>query len=372
MSLSPRKIAVAHPYLCGREREYVLECIDTTWISSVGTFISRFETQFAEYAGARNAIAVSNGTVALHAALLGLGVEAGDEVIVPTMTFVATANTVAYCNATPVLVDSEPRTFNVDPARVEAAVTNKTRGIIPVHLYGHPCDMDAIRDIARRHDLWVLEDAAEALGATYRGARAGSLGDCATFSFFGNKTITTGEGGMIVTDDDALAARIRLIKGQGMDPKHRYWFPQIGYNYRMTNVAAAIGLGQLEQIDTHLGRRDEVRAWYDELLAPLEGRVRRPIEEPWAHSSYWMYSVALEDGVPRERDDVMRAMSERGVETRPVFYPMHVMPVFSADSAHFPVATWYGERGISLPTHALLSREDVEYVVEVLAESITA
>lgn len=370
MTLPLRKIAIAHPYLCGREREYVLECIDTTWISSVGKFISEFEAAFADYVGVRHAIAVSNGTVALHAALLGLGMKPGDEVLVPTMTYVATANAVAYGNGIPVLIDSEPRTFNLDPQRLEAAITPRTRGIIPVHLYGHPVDMDPVLDLAGKHGLFVLEDAAEALGATYRGRNAGSLGNCATFSFFGNKTITTGEGGMVVTDDDELASRIRIIKGQGMDPHHRYWFPQIGYNYRMTNVAAAIGLGQLEQIATHLQRRNDVREWYDELLAPLDGRVRRPFQEQWARSSYWMYTIALEDGVGRKRDDVMAAMAQRGVETRPVFYPMHVMPVYHRALADFPVATWYGERGISLPTHALLTREDVEYVVGALAESI--
>jgi perosamine synthetase len=344
--------------------------MDTTWISSVGKFIGEFEAEFARYLGTRHAIAVSNGTVALHAALVGLGVERDDEVIVPTMTFVSTANAVAYCGAKPILVDSEPRTFNVDPALIERAITPRTRGIIPVDLYGHPADMDPILKIARKRGLFVLEDAAEALGATYRGRGAGSLADVATFSFFGNKTITTGEGGMIVTDNDELAARIRIIKGQGMDPKQRYWFAQLGYNYRMTNVAAAIGLGQLEQIDTHLAKRDAVRRWYDELLAPLSARVRRPIEEPWVKSSYWMYTVSLEDRVAASRDDVMRAMADRGVETRPVFYPMHVMPVFREPDGRYPVAEWYGARGISLPTHALLSRNDVAYVVAVLEDSI--
>jgi perosamine synthetase len=364
-----RKISIANPYFCGREREYVLECIDTTWVSSVGRFIAEFETQFASYLGVRHAISVSNGTVALHAALLGLGVEPGDEIIIPTLTYVATANAVAYCGATPVLVDSEPRTFNIDPALIERAITPKTRGIIPVDLYGHPANMEAIAAIAERHGLFVLEDAAEALGATDRARKVGSNAQCATFSFFGNKTITTGEGGMIVTDDDELAARIRIIKGQGMDPQRRYWFPQVGYNYRMTNVAAAIGLGQLEQIETHLARRHDVRTWYEEDLARLATRVRRPLEEPWAQSSFWMYTIALEDGV-RDRDDVMRAMTVLGVETRPVFYPMHVMPVYREADGTYPVAEWYGARGISLPTHALLTREDVAYVVDALEESL--
>jgi perosamine synthetase len=370
MKATPRRISIASPYLCGRETEYVLECMDTTWISSVGRFIGEFEKEFAHFLGVRNAISVSNGTVALHAALIGLNLQRGDEVIVPTLTYVSTANAVAYCGATPVFVDSEARTFNIDPSLIERAITPRTKGIIPVDLYGHPVDMDAIRDIAQRHHLFVLEDAAEALGATDKGRKTGSIADCATFSFFGNKTITTGEGGMIVTNDDDLAARIRIIKGQGMDPKHRYWFPQIGYNYRMTNIAAAIGLAQMERIDTHLSRRAEVRRWYDELLEPFAGKIRRPVEQPWAKSSYWMYTVALEDEVRKPRDEVISAMAERGVETRPVFYPMHVMPVYHESPGRYPQAEWYGARGISLPTHALLSADDVRYVVERLAESI--
>ena len=370
MSSSGRRIAIAHPVLSGREREYVLDCIDTTWISSVGKYIAQFESSFAAYLGVRNAISVSNGTVALHAALLGLGVGDGDEVIVPTMTYVATANAVAYCNAKPVFVDSESQTFNLDPQRIEAAITPRTRGIIPVDLYGHPVDDAAIRAVADKHGLFVLEDAAEALGASLHGRKAGTFGDCATFSFFGNKTITTGEGGMIVTDDDALAERIRLIKGQGMDPQRRYWFPQIGYNYRMTNVAAAIGLGQLECIEDHLAHRQRVRAWYDDLLGAHGRHIRRPAQLPGAVHSYWIYTIALENDVAVERDAVMAAMAARGVETRPVFYPMHVMPVYREPDGTYPVAEWFGARGISLPTHGLLTQDDAAYVVEALLESI--
>lgn len=365
-----RKISIAAPYFSGREREYVIECIDTTWISSVGRFISEFERQFAAYLGVRHAVAVSNGTVALHAALLGLGVRPGDEIIVPTLTYVATANAVAYCGARPVFADSDWRTFNVDPDAIERAITPKTRGIIPVDLYGHPVDMDRIASLAERHGLFVLDDAAEALGATYRNRKVGSLTACATFSFFGNKTITTGEGGMIVTDDDDLAARLRIIKGQGMDPQHRYWFPTVGYNYRMTNIAAAIGLAQLERIQTHLDRRRELCNWYDDLLAPMGESLRLPLEEPWATSSHWMYTVALQDGVKARRDAVIASMADRGVETRPVFYPMHVMPVYRESDGRYPAAEWYGARGISLPTHALVTREDAEYVAKALCESL--
>ena len=248
-----RGIPVAEPLLDGRETEYVLECLQTNWISSQGKFITQFESAFAEYCGVRHAIAVNNGTAALHLCLLALGVKAGDEVIVPSLTYVATANAVRYCNATPVFVDNDLRTFNIDANEIAAKITPSTKAIIPVHLYGHPADMDPILEIADKHRLFVVEDAAEAVGARYKDSRAGGIGTCAAFSFFGNKIITTGEGGMVTTNDEAIAARLRMLKGQGMDPDRRYWFPIIGYNYRMTNIAAAIGLAQLEQMSTSRG-----------------------------------------------------------------------------------------------------------------------
>ena len=253
-----RAIPVAEPALVGREKEFVLDCIDSTWISSTGLYIGRFEAGFAEFCGVEHAITCANGTVALHLALLALGIGPGDEVICPTLTYVAAANSVVYCGATPVLVDAEAATWNLDPAAVEAAVTPRTKAILVVHLYGHPADMDAIRRIADAHDLRVVEDAAEALGARHRGRRVGSLSDVATFSFYGNKVITTGEGGMVVTDDATLAETVRLLRGQGQDPTQRYRFPVVGYNYRLTNVACAIGCAQLEKVEWHVGRRRQI------------------------------------------------------------------------------------------------------------------
>ena len=220
-----RRIPVAAPVLGGREREYVLDCLDTTWISSTGKYVTAFEEGFAEFCGVPHAVACCNGTVAVHLALLAAGVGPGDEVIVPTLTYVASVNPVVYAGATPVFVDAEPATWNMDPAAVAAAVTARTKAIVAVHLYGHPADMDPILATAREHGIFVVEDAAEAHGAEYKGRRAGGLGDVATFSFYGNKIITTGEGGMVTTDDEALAARIRQLRGQGQDPERRYWFP---------------------------------------------------------------------------------------------------------------------------------------------------
>ena len=254
------RIMVAEPTLGGNERKYVLDCLDTNWISSNGKYIGMLESAFAEFCGSKHAIACNNGTTSLHLALVAMGLEPGDEVIIPTVTYIATANCVRYCHATPVLVDVEPGTLNVDPAAIEKAITPKTKGIIPVHLYGYPADMDAINAIAQRHGLFVLEDAAEAHGATIGGRRVGSMGTAASFSFFGNKIVTTGEGGMLTTDDDDLAARMRLLRGQGMDPKRRYWFPVVGYNYRMTNIQAAIGLGQMERVSEKLAKRQIGRA----------------------------------------------------------------------------------------------------------------
>ncbi|MEO6377533.1 MAG: DegT/DnrJ/EryC1/StrS family aminotransferase, partial [Caulobacteraceae bacterium] len=324
------------------------------------------------YCGVKHAIATNNGTTALHVALVALGVGAGDEVIVPSLTYIATANAVKYCNGAPVLVDNDPITFNIDPADIEAAITPRTKGIIPVHLYGHPADMDAINAVAKKHGLFVLEDAAEAAGASYKGRKTGGLGDVATFSFFGNKIITTGEGGMVTTDDDALAARIRLLRGQGMDSERRYWFPVIGYNYRMTNIQAAIGLGQLERIEHHLEQRRRVAAAYRARLAPLEDRLILPTAENWAEHVYWMYTVVLKDNVAKSRDQVMADVDAENIETRPVFYPMHVLPPYEDLNrpAGFPHADRCAERGINLPTFGTLTEDEIERVAAALERSL--
>lgn len=356
-------IPVAAPALVGREREYVLECLETTWISSVGSYVDRFEAEFARFCGVRHAVACANGTAAVHVALLGLGLAPGDEVIVPALTFVATANPVRHCGATPVFVDAEPRTWNIDPAQIEAAITPRTRGIIVVHLYGHPTDMAPVLEIAHRHGLWVLEDAAEAHGATYRGRVVGSIGDAATFSFYGNKILTSGEGGMVVTDDAELAERVRQLKGQGQDPQRRYWFPVLGFNYRMTNVAAAIGLAQLECADWHLARRREIAGWYREELSGVDGLELSPQAE-WATNAHWIFCAVLDEQRFGARDDVMAALAAAAIETRPFFYPLHTLPIYTSENAgrSLPVAEDLGRRGLNLPSSAQLTREDVAYV----------
>jgi perosamine synthetase len=358
-------IPVAAPVLAGREKEYVADCMESGWISSAGKYVEMFEAEFAKFCGVRHAVSCCNGTAALHLSLAALGVGPGDEVIVPTLTFVATANAVTYCGARPVFVDSEPESWNLDPAQVASKITPRTKGIIAVHLYGNPVDVDALRALASRHGLFLLEDAAEAHGALHRGRPAGSLGDIAAFSFYGNKIIATGEGGMVTTDDDALAARVRLLRGQGMDPERRYWFTVVGYNYRMMNIPAAIGLAQLECAGWHMGRRREVVAAYKRLLGNVPGLCWQG-ERAWARHAYWMFTTVLRDGELDDRDRLMARLHDAGIETRPVFYPVHSLPPYREASRgeEFPVAEALARRGLSLPTWAGLSHDDLSYVCE--------
>jgi perosamine synthetase len=339
-----------------------MECLESGWISSIGKFIGLFEDGFARFCGVSHAVAVNNGTSALHLALAALGAGPGDEIIVPTLTFVATANAVRYCGATPVFVDSEVSTMALDPGLLEALVTERTKGIIAVHLYGHPAHMNPILEVAKKHNLFVIEDAAEAHGALYEGRPTGSLANAATFSFYGNKIISTGEGGMVTTDDPVLCERLRLLRGQGMDPDRRYWFPIIGYNYRMTNIAAALGLAQLEQIDQFLEQRRSIASTYRERLTEFEDYIQTPSEQPWAKHAFWSYPIILRDSVVMCRDRVMTALQEDGIETRPVFHPMHTLPPYSDASGRFPVADCLASRGICLPMHTLLTEDDICHI----------
>ena len=360
-----RQIPVGAPVLAGREKEYVLDCLDSNWISSKGTYLTRFEQEFAAFCGTRYALACCNGTTALHLALMGFGLGPGDEVIVPSLTYIATANAVTYCGARPVFVDSEPRTGNLDPALIEGLITPRTKGIVVVHLYGHPADMDPILAVAKKHGLFVVEDAAEAHGALYRGRKAGSLADAAIFSFYGNKILTCGEGGMVTTDREDLALKMEHIKGQGMDLDRCYWFSIVGYNYRMTNVAAAIGLAQLEKADWHLKRHREIAQWYRAGLKDCPS-IQWQEEEPWASHAHWMVTVYFRGMNACDRDGVRQELAEAGIETRPVFYPLHILPPYrdGHGSRPLPVCEKLAESGINLPTSAILGEDDVAYVCE--------
>lgn len=364
-----QRISVAQPKLAGNERKYVLDCLDSNWISSNGKYITAFEESFAKFCNVKHAIATNNGTTALHLALVALNLQPGDEVIIPTVTYIATANAVRYCGATPVLVDVCEDTMNIKPDEVEKKITAKTRGIIPVHLYGHPADMETINKLADQYGLWVVEDAAEAHGAEILGNKVGGLATCATFSFFGNKIITTGEGGMVTTNDDELADKLRLFRGQGMDPNRRYWFPVVGYNYRMTNIQAALGLAQMETIEQALSGRAILADWYNDALQKLSDQLVLPIELPWAKHVFWMYTIFLKKGGEYERERLRQHMDEMGIETRPVFYPMHMLPPYAEDTA-YPVADLWSLRGLNLPMHLDLTEKDVQRIVNTLETAL--
>jgi perosamine synthetase len=359
-------IPVFAPWLTDNARRYVLDCVDTGWISSLGEYVGRFEREFAAFCEARHGVATSNGTTALHLALATLGIGPGDEVLVPALTFVATANAVRYTGAAPVLVEADPVTWALDAEDARRKVTGRTRAIVPVHLYGHPADLDPLLALARAHGLRVVEDAAEAHGARYRGRRVGGLGNVGVFSFYGNKIITTGEGGMLVTNDPALAERAAFLRDHAMDPKRRYYHPEIGFNYRMTNIQAALGCAQLEQAEAILARRKAIAAAYEAGLAGLPG-LRRPPAEPWAESVHWMYSVLVEPAFGRDRDQVREGLRARGVDSRPFFVPLHELPPYRTD-APFPVATRLGRTGINLPSGTGLSAEELQTVCDALRE----
>jgi perosamine synthetase len=366
--MNRRTIPVAAPVFAGNEKKYVNDCLDSTWISSAGMYIHAFEEKFADFCEVKHAISVMNGTVALHLSMLVLGIGPGDEVIIPTFTYVATANCVTYVGAIPVFVDSEPQTWNIDAGKIEQAITPHTKAIIVVHIYGHPANMDPIMDIAHRHNLYVIEDAAEAHGAQVNERPVGSIGHIATFSFFGNKILTAGEGGMIVTNNTEMAQKMRQLKGQGVDPDRRYWFPVVGYNYRMTNIQAAIGLAQLEKVDWHLAQRRRIAQTYYESLRGVDGITLQP-ELPGYVNSYWMTSLLLDEKLPK-RDWVMLQLAKYGIETRPFFYPMHVLPMYEhlSQGQNFPIANRVSAQGMSLPSSANLTEDDIWYVCESLVK----
>jgi perosamine synthetase len=366
-----RHIPVAAPALVGNEQAYVLDCLKSTWISAKGHYIQRFEGAFSEFCGVRHAVSCSTGTAALHLALLALGIGPGDEVILPTLTYIATANAVAYCGARPVFVDSDPRTWNMDTSSLAEVVTSRSKAVVVVHLYGNPVDMDSVLHTARAHGLCVIEDAAQAHGAQYRGRRVGALGDIGTFSFYGSKILTTGQGGMVVTDDEELATRVQQLRSQGMDPGRRYWFPIVGYNYQMTNVAAAIGLAQLEKVEWHLARRRQIARQYRRQLRGARG-ISFQVQQLWARSAHWLMGLVLDEQTAIPRDSLIVCLAERGIETRPFFWPMHTLPMYQgcAPDLAYPVAERLAAQGLSLPSSATLTNEDVTYVCEQLVHML--
>ncbi len=363
-------IPVCEPWLSGNELKYITEAVETNWISSAGSFINRFEAMFAEKVGTRYGVACMNGTVALHLALATLGLEPGDEVIIPAFTMIATANAVTYVGARPVLVDSEPNTWNMDVAQIEAKITPRTKAIMPVHTYGHPVDMDPLMAIAQKHGLFVLEDAAEAHGARYKGRGVGSLGDAACFSFYGNKIITTGEGGMVTTNREDVARLAWNLRDHAFSTERHFWHKFVGFNYRMTNLQAAIGLAQAEQLEKFVAARRANSAYYTQLLRQIPGIITPP-EAPWATNVFWMYGILLEEEFGLKRDQLRQALARRGIETRTFFIPMHCQPVYFDQyrGERYPVAEDFCRRGLYLPSASSLTHRDIEAVVQAVRES---
>ncbi|MEO8413534.1 MAG: DegT/DnrJ/EryC1/StrS family aminotransferase [Ginsengibacter sp.] len=354
------KIPVYRPSLNGNEKKYVNECLDSTWISSKGEFIGKFENGIANYIGVKHAASVSNGTVAIHLTLLALGIGPGDEVIVPTLTYIASVNAIVYAGATPVFVDSLHDTWQMNPQEVMKKITSRTKAVIAVHLYGHPCEMDTITKICRENNIFLIEDCAEAIGSQYKNQHVGTFGDISTFSFFGNKTITTGEGGMVMTNDETLHDRVLHFKGQGLAKHREYWHDIIGYNYRMTNVCAAIGLAQLEQINSFLENKRRVADFYKNAFKG--SAIEFHGEATDIYHSYWMCSILVDE--PAKREPLREHLASNEIETRPLFYPIHTMPMYSGKYQKYPVAEDLGWRGICLPSYPSLSMEDLEYITD--------
>jgi len=372
VTVSPAKnqIPVAAADMSGNELKYVTEAVTSSWISSAGPYVTRFEEEFAGACGTKAAVAVCNGTVALHLALLTIGVRPGDEVLIPSLTYVATANSVRYVGAEPVFVDVDENTWCIDPAQLEQAITRRTKGIIAVHLYGHPADMDAINHIAAVHGLWVIEDAAEAHFATYKSRPVGSLAQMATFSFYGNKLITCGEGGAITLNDPSMELHMRTLRGQGMDPQRRYYFPITGYNFRLTNVASAILCAQMERRHNIVARRREIFDRYTTLLADVSGIGLQPIAE-WAQPAFWLFCITVdENAYGRSRDEVATLLASENIDTRPFFIPLHTLPPFREESRkrseYLPVTDRLAAIGMNLPTYNGLLDSDVERIAEVI------
>ncbi len=356
------KIPVYQPSLQGNEKKYVNECLDSTWISSKGKFINEFENAFSEKIDVKHAATVCNGTVAIHLALLALGIGEGDEVIVPTLTYIASVNAITYTGATPVFVDSVITDWQMDPDDVERKITSKTKAIMAVHLYGHPCNMDSLKTICNSHNLFLIEDCAEAFGSLYKGKHVGTFGNISTFSFFGNKTITTGEGGMVVTNDETLFDRAKHFKGQGLAMHRQYWHDVIGYNYRMTNICAAIGLAQLEQADTFINRKIEIANRYKSALAGTPVIFHKEHEN--VRHSYWMCSLLVME--PSQREKLREHLAIQGIETRPVFYPVHTMPMYSQKFQKHSVAEDIGWRGINIPSYPSITDSHLSDVINAI------
>ncbi len=361
-------IKVCEPDLRGNELEYVNDCVTSEWISSQGTYVNKFEEKFAKFCGVKYAIAVTNGSHALQLALAVLGIGLGDEVIVPTFTMVATANAVTVLGARPVFVDARADTWNIDETKIESAITSKTKAIIVVHIYGHPVEMDTIAKIAKKHNLWVIEDAAEAHGATYKGKKVGSIGDIGCFSFYANKMITTGEGGMVTTNNKRLSELMYKLHNHAFDDEIHFWHQYVGYNFRMTNLQAAVGCAQLERIEHMIQLRKKNATLYKQYLAGVQG-IQLPVEKKDVENTYWMFGIVLDESFPLSRDQLRQKLAEQSIETRTFFIPLHLQPIYfdSKYLSAYPVANMLCQRGLYLPSSSTLRPETIEFITSIIS-----
>ncbi|HEY9604708.1 MAG TPA: DegT/DnrJ/EryC1/StrS family aminotransferase [Allocoleopsis sp.] len=365
-------IPVNEPLLNGNEKKYLNECIDTGWISSEGPFIKQFEEQFADRMGRKYGIAVSNGSVALDAAVVALGIGQGDEVILPTFTIISCAAAIVRAGAVPVVVDCDPDTWNMDVSQIESKITSRTKAIMVVHIYGLPVDMEPVLDLAEKYGLQIIEDAAEMHGQTYKGRPCGSFGAISTFSFYPNKHITTGEGGMLLVDDEHLAERCRSLRNLCFQPQQRFIHEELGWNLRMTNLQAAMGVAQLERLDEFVDRKRRMGHVYTELLSDIPGLQLPVPKTDYASNIYWVYGIVLKDDVAFDAKEVMRRLSHYKIGTRPFFWPMHEQPIFQKmglfDGISCPEAERIARRGFYIPSGLALTNEQMEQVAHTLRQ----
>ena len=367
---TPPSIPVNEPVITPEAKRYVMDALESGWISSAGPYLQKFEEAFAKRIGVKHATLTTSGTTALHLALVSLGIGPGDEVIVPDFTMIASVFAVIYTGATPVFVDIEPDTFNLNPALLAAKITRHTKVIMPVHLYGHSCDMDPILAIAAKNKIALLEDAAEAHGATYRGRVCGSMGTMSAFSFYGNKIITTGEGGMTCTNDDALAERMRTLKDLSHSPKQRFLHEELGFNYRVTNLQAALGLGQLQSLEKFLEKKRRMTAFYNGNLQDIPG-LHLPVTKEYAGNVFWMYAIRVDASFGMTRDELRAALKERGIDTRDFFLPCHLQPAVMKrfpTKESFPVTERVAQEGLYLPSGLAMTEEQMDRVCKAIRE----
>ena len=368
MTISVNKmIPISQPSITQKEIDYVTDAIKSGWVSSLGKYINKFEEKFADYCNTKYALTTSNGTTALHLTLVALGITSNDEVIIPDLTFVATGNAVKYIGANVVAVDIDEDTLCISPEAIKKAITSKTKAIIPVHLYGHPANMEKINIIAKEYNLFVVEDAAEAHGAEVNGKRVGGLSDAGIFSFYGNKIMTSGEGGMITTNDDELYNKMKYLRDHAMSNDKRYWHTEVGFNYRMTNLQAALGVAQFERIEELLAKKKEVFNWYQDGLKDIKN-IRLNFQKNGYKNVYWMVCLELIGYDEIKRNEFIEKLKKKNIDSRPFFYPVSDMPMF--DDSNTPITHKIYQRCINLPSYFDIKRKEIEYICEVLKELI--